>query len=227
MSTTRIEDREEPPARVEPSATLLANPVIAVLRAPHATDYYAVAEALSEGGIQSIELTLSTPETLEHVRPLAQRLGAQVEIGVGTITTLNEACRAIDAGARFLVTPVVDPRIISLSVEHGLPVFPGGLTSTELLSAWRAGATAVKIFPAETVGPQYGLHLRGPFPGLRFVPSGGVTLESIPPWLNAGATAVSVGGPLVGDAFRGGSLNALTDRARRVVALAGEAAATR
>ena len=109
--------------------------------------------------------------------------------------------------------------VIALAIRNRLPVYPGGLTPTELHSAWRAGATAVKIFPEETVGPQYGKHLRGPFPDLRFVPSGGVTLDDVTAWLSAGATAVSLGEPLIGDALFGGSLEALAERAARAVAL--------
>jgi 2-dehydro-3-deoxyphosphogluconate aldolase / (4S)-4-hydroxy-2-oxoglutarate aldolase len=146
-----------------------------------------------------------------------------LEIGVGTITTVTDAQRAIDAGAKYLVTPVINLEIIALALKHRLPVFPGGLTPTELHSAWQAGATAVKVFPAQTVGAKYGSHLRGPFPDLRFVPSGGVGLDDIPAWLNAGATAVSLGGPLIGDALKGGSLQGLAERTKRAVEIVREA----
>jgi 2-dehydro-3-deoxyphosphogluconate aldolase / (4S)-4-hydroxy-2-oxoglutarate aldolase len=211
-----------PPRRLPASALLAANPVIAVLRARQAGDYDAVVDVLAENGVRSIELTLSTPGTFEHLPALLARAGSEVEIGIGTIVNAAQAQRAIDAGARYLVTPIVNLDVIALAVAAGVPVFPGGLTPTELYSAWDAGATAVKIFPAETVGPQYGSHLRGPFPDLQFVPSGGIGLGDIPAWLAAGATAVSLGGPLIGDALRGGSLEALADRARRVTAIAAD-----
>jgi 2-dehydro-3-deoxyphosphogluconate aldolase / (4S)-4-hydroxy-2-oxoglutarate aldolase len=210
--------------RTEPSATLRANPIIAVLRATDAHDYDSVVDTLAANGIRSIELTLSTPGTFEHLPALIERVGNEVEIGIGTIVTADQARRAIDAGARYLVTPIVNLEVIALAVQNSIPVFPGGLTPTELFSAWTAGATAVKIFPAETVGPQYGSHLRGPFPGIEFIPSGGVGLDDIPTWLKAGAVAVSLGGPLVGDALKGGSLDALAERSRRAVAAAGTAA---
>ncbi|MBB5633706.1 2-dehydro-3-deoxyphosphogluconate aldolase/(4S)-4-hydroxy-2-oxoglutarate aldolase [Cryobacterium mesophilum] len=209
-----------PITRTDPSATLRDTPIIAVLRAKDAADYGPVVDTLAENGIRSIELTLSTPNTIELLPRLDAHAGPGIEIGVGTITDLDQAQRAIDAGAAYLVTPVVNVEVIALALRHGLPVYPGGLTPTELQSAWQAGATAVKIFPAETVGPQYGNHLRGPFPELRFVPSGGVLLDDVPAWLSAGATAVSLGGPLIGDALSGGSLEALAERAARVVALA-------
>ena len=203
--------------RTEPSAILRGTPIIAVLRAKDAADYAPVIDTLSENGIRSIELTLSTPNTIELLPELLARTGPLVEIGVGTITNVDQAQRAIDAGAAFLVTPVLDEEVIALAVRSRLPVYPGGLTPTELHSAWRAGATAVKIFPAETVGAQYGKHLSGPFPELRFVPSGGVLLDDVAAWLSAGATAVSLGGPLIGDALSGGSLEALAERAARVI----------
>ena len=213
----------QPSERTEPSPLLRENPIIAVLRAKDARDYDAVVDVLSDSGVRSIELTLSTPGTIDHLPELIDRAGSEVEIGVGTITTLEQAQRAIDAGARYLVTPIIKLDIIALALRHALPIFPGGLTPTELYSAWEAGATAVKIFPAQTVGAKYGSHLRGPFPDLQFVPSGGVGLDDIPAWLAAGATAVSLGGPLIGDALKGGSLTALADRAKQAVQIAAEA----
>ncbi len=211
--------------RSTPSATLRESGVIAVLRAQKPSDYDAVVDVLAESGVRSVELTLSTPGTLEHLPSLLDRGGA--EIGVGTITTVAQAQRAIDGGASYLVTPVIGPEVIELAVAHGIPIYPGGLTPTELFSAWEAGATAVKIFPAQTVGPEYGAHLRGPFPELEFVPSGGITLEDVPRWLKAGAVAVSIGGPLIGDALNGGSLVALAERARRVVEIVAESRSAR
>jgi 2-dehydro-3-deoxyphosphogluconate aldolase/(4S)-4-hydroxy-2-oxoglutarate aldolase len=209
--------------RTAPSATLRANPIIAVLRAADARDYDSVVDTLAANGIRSIELTLSTPGTFEHLPALIERVGTDVEIGIGTIVTADQAKRAIDAGARYLVTPIVNLEVIALAVQNAIPIFPGGLTPTELFSGWAAGATAVKIFPAETVGPQYGGHLRGPFPEIEFIPSGGVGLDDIPTWLKAGAVAVSLGGPLVGDALKGGSLDALAERCKRAVDAAGSA----
>jgi 2-dehydro-3-deoxyphosphogluconate aldolase / (4S)-4-hydroxy-2-oxoglutarate aldolase len=215
------------PARLQASAILRQNPVIAVLRASRATDYDRVVEVLAGNGVRSIELTLSTPGTFEHLPSLLAGVGDDVEVGIGTIVNADQARRAIDAGARYLVTPIVNLEVIALAVAAGVPVYPGGLTPTELYSAWSAGATAVKIFPAETVGPQYGAHLRGPFPELQFVPSGGIGLDTVAAWLAAGATAVSLGGPLVGDALKGGSLEALADRAQQVTELATDARSAR
>lgn len=215
--------------RLQPSSVLREHAVIAVLRARDPRDYDAVLDVLAENGVRSVELTLSTPGTIEHLPSLVGR-GADsgtIEIGVGTVTNVEQAQRAIDAGANYLVTPVTRLDIVALALAAGVPVYPGGLTPSELFSGWEAGATAVKIFPAETVGSHYGAHLRGPFPDIEFVPSGGVSLEDIPGWLNAGAVAVSLGGPLIGDALTGGSLDALAERTRRVVEVVAETRGTR
>ncbi|WP_084507701.1 bifunctional 4-hydroxy-2-oxoglutarate aldolase/2-dehydro-3-deoxy-phosphogluconate aldolase [Arthrobacter sp. TB 26] len=213
--------------RPAPSPILQANPVVAVLRAGHARDYAPVIAALADGGVRSIELTLSTAGVFEFLPGLIRDFGDQVEIGVGTVTAETEAGEALDAGARFLVTPVTDSAIVRTAAGRGIPVFPGGLTPTELFTGWRAGATAVKIFPASTVGPGYIAQLRGPFPDLAVIPSGGVEIEDAPGWIRAGALAVSLGGPLIGDAFKGGDLSELTRRARRVSRLVAEARGAR
>ena len=122
---------------------------------------------------------------------------------------------------------MTDSAVVRAAAERDIPVFPGGLTPTELFAGWRAGATAVKIFPASTVGPGYIAQLRGPFPDLAVVPSGGVEIEDAPGWIRAGALAVSLGGPLIGDAFKGGDLSELTRRAGRVSRLVAEARAAR
>jgi len=197
-------------------------PIVAVLRAPDAGEYDRVVDVLVERGIRSIELTLTTPGTFDRLAAIVERYRSDAEIGVGTITSLDAAAAAIAGGADYLVTPVLDREVIALAVDAGLPVYPGALTPTEVFAAWTAGATAVKIFPAQTVGAQYGAHLRGPFPDLRFIPSGGVGLDDVGPWLRGGASAVSLGGPLIGDALNGGSLDALAERCRRALALIDE-----
>ncbi len=206
-------------SRPAPSAILRSSRVVAVLRARHAKDYAPVIEALRDGGVLSIELTLSTPGVFEELPLLLERFGESVEIGVGTVTTPAEAETALNLGAAYIVTPITEPDVITACTRRGVPVFPGGLTPTELHTAWKLGATAVKVFPASTVGPGYVSQLRGPFPDIQVVPSGGVDIDDVPAWIRAGALAVSLGGPLLGDAFKGGSLAELTARARRVRAL--------
>ncbi|GHG59121.1 2-keto-3-deoxy-phosphogluconate aldolase [Sinomonas cellulolyticus] len=194
------------------SPILQESPVVAVLRARTASEYRPVIEALLEGGVRSIELTLSTGGVFDVLQDLVEGY-QEAEIGVGTITTVEQAREALDQGARFLVTPVTDLAVIELAASRGVPAYPGGLTPTELHAGWAAGASAVKLFPASAVGPGYISQLRGPFPDMQVLPSGGIDLADIDAWISAGAVAVSVGGPLVQDAFAGGDLKDLTARA--------------
>lgn len=211
--------------RIGASDILTRTRVVAVLRAARASDYRPVMEALVRGGVVSLELTLSTPGALDELPALRSRFGDEVEIGMGTVTDSDQAGAALAAGAQFLVTPVTVVSVTRLAVERGVPVFPGGLTPTELFAGWSAGATAVKLFPASTVGPGYLAQLRGPFPDIQVIPSGGIGIEEAAGWIRAGALAVSLGGPLLGDAFSGGDLGALTRRARQVRGLVDQEAA--
>ncbi|MBL3699368.1 bifunctional 4-hydroxy-2-oxoglutarate aldolase/2-dehydro-3-deoxy-phosphogluconate aldolase [Leucobacter luti] len=205
-------------ARLTVPAELRAAPVIAVLRAATAAAYAPVVDALLAGGVNHVEVTLSTPGTIAALPALAARFGDAARIGVGTVTGLADAHAAVAAGAAYLVTPTTDREIIAVATAAGLPVFPGGFTPTELHAGWQAGATAVKVFPASHLGAGYVGDLRGPFPGIEVVPSGGVTGEGALEWLRAGACAVSMGGPLLRDAFAGGEPAALTARARELMA---------
>ncbi|KTS92321.1 2-dehydro-3-deoxyphosphogluconate aldolase [Microbacterium testaceum] len=196
-------------------ARTLASKLVVVARASAAADYAPVLTALSEAGVQSVELTLTTPGTFDAFAAL--RSSFDGDLGIGTVTDLEQLERAIEVGADYVVTPITSPALVARAVDAGMPIIPGGLTPTELFSSWSAGASAVKVFPAGQVGPGYLKDLRGPFPDIAVVPSGGVDADSAAAWLAAGAVAVSVGGPLLGDAFRGGDLGALRDRAQRFV----------
>ena len=198
------------------SDRLASGKVIAVLRAQRVAALTPVCDVLVEEGILSLELTLTTPDLLSALPDLVGRYADAADIGVGTILTEDDARQAIDCGAHYLVTPTMDVPVVRLAVERQIAIFPGGFTPTELGAGWYAGATAVKIFPAQTVGAAYLKHLRGPFPDLEAIPSGGVDLNAAGEWLDAGAVAVSIGGPLLGDALKGGDLAALRDRCRTV-----------
>lgn len=203
--------------RTTPSATLARTGVMAVLRAPDARLYEPVVKTLAGSGVQCIELTLTTPGTIEVLPQLIAR-APEAEIGVGTVLEEQEARAAIEAGARFLVSPGVMVGVAGVATAAGVPVYPGAMTPTEVNAAWRLGAAAVKIFPAATVGPGYIGQLAGPYPDVLTLPSGGITLDDIPAWIAAGCVAVSLGGPLLADAFAGGSLVALRARAEQAIA---------
>jgi 2-dehydro-3-deoxyphosphogluconate aldolase/(4S)-4-hydroxy-2-oxoglutarate aldolase len=193
--------------------------VIAVLRASDVSALVPVCDVLVEEGILSLELTLTTPGLLDVLGDLVDRYSNTADVGVGTVLTESEAQRALVSGAQYLVTPTMNLRVVELAVERQVAVFPGGLTPSELAAGWDAGATAVKIFPAQTVGSGYLKNLRGPFPDLEAIPSGGVDLDATRQWLAAGAAAVSIGGPLLGDALKGGDLFGLRERCRAVRAV--------
>ncbi|KQM39729.1 bifunctional 4-hydroxy-2-oxoglutarate aldolase/2-dehydro-3-deoxy-phosphogluconate aldolase [Microbacterium sp. Leaf203] len=199
-----------------PSRTV-ASKLVVVARASAASDYAPVLAALAEAGVQSVELTLTTPGTFDAFADL--RSSFDGDLGIGTVTNLEQLERAIAVGADYVVTPITSAVLVEHAVAAGMPIIPGGLTPTELFASWSAGASAVKVFPAGQVGPGYLKDLRGPFPDIAVVPSGGVDADSAAAWLAAGAVAVSVGGPLLGDAFRGGDLGALRERAERFVAV--------
>jgi 2-dehydro-3-deoxyphosphogluconate aldolase/(4S)-4-hydroxy-2-oxoglutarate aldolase len=192
--------------------------VVAVLRAAHADRYAPVVDVLAENGVHAIELTMSTPGTPDVVTALRDRIaGSGAALGVGTVTDADIARQVIDLGAEFIVTPTADTRVVGVGVGRGVPVYPGALTPTEVLSVWSAGATGVKLFPASTVGPSYIAHLHGPFPEIPVLPSGGFGIPEIAAWIDAGAVAVSMGSSLIGDALHGGSLADLARRCRDAV----------
>ncbi len=198
-------------------AGILAGGVVAIARHLGASRATAVAEALAAGGVRAFELTLNDPEpeALAAIEAVARRgpeLG--LEIGAGTVLSIAAAGRAIDAGATFLVMPHLDPDLVTWAAQQGIPAFPGCATPTEILAAWRAGAAAVKLFPASVVGPGFVRELRGPFPEIPLLPTGGVTLETAPAFIAAGAIAVGLGGWLVGD----GDAPGVRERATQVVA---------
>jgi len=174
-----------------------------------------------EAGVRSLELTLTTKGALGVVERLAARVPAEVEVGVGTVLTAADVDRSVAAGARFVVSPSVDPEVIAAALRHRIASFPGAFTPTEMTAAWKAGASAVKLFPAGRLGPGFLKDVRAPLPDIPVVPTGGVDIASIGAWLAAGAVAVGMGSPLIGDALApGGDLGALAERAGAALAAA-------
>lgn len=189
---------------------LVAEQLVAIVRAPEADDAVRVGRTLFDAGIRLIEVTLTTRDAFTAIDTLRNFAPDDALVGAGTVLTTIQSRNAVEAGAQFLVTPGLTEAVIGAEV----PVLAGAYTATEAYIAMAAGATAVKLFPASAGGPAYLKALRDPFPTMPLVPVGGVTLDLVPAYLIAGAVAVGVGGPLTGDAVRGGSLEALADRAR-------------
>jgi 2-dehydro-3-deoxyphosphogluconate aldolase/(4S)-4-hydroxy-2-oxoglutarate aldolase len=166
------------------------------VRADRAADAVRVVGALLDGGVRAIELTFTTPGAAEALAEARRVYGDRVLLGAGTIREPSQVAQAVQAGAQYLVTPHLRCDLLNAMVATGLPCLPGVLTPSEVAAALEQGAEAVKLFPASTVGTDYLEALRGPFPGLQVVPTGGITLENLGEWLQAGALAVGVGGEL-------------------------------
>ena len=176
----------------------LVNPgIIAVVRAPSADLVGPLSEALVQGGVIAIEITLSTPDAIRAIRDSAATLGERALIGVGTVLTPYECASALDAGAQFVVSPILRNELVRLAHQANRPIMLGAYTPTEAQLAHETGADFVKLFPADTLGPGYIKSLLAPLPHLRLVPTGGVELSNAADFLRAGAAALGVGSALV------------------------------
>lgn len=188
----------------------LAVPVIAILRAPTADRFPEVASVLHESGITAVEFTLNSAGALDAMRECA---GFAHSVGAGTVLSAKDAELAVEAGAAYLITPAVIDEVIAEGRRLGVPVISGALTPTEIHRAWTLGSSMVKVFPAAVGGPEYIKAVRAPLSDIPLVPTGGVGLEEARAYLEAGAKALGIGSPLVGDACVGGDLDALRERA--------------
>jgi 2-dehydro-3-deoxyphosphogluconate aldolase / (4S)-4-hydroxy-2-oxoglutarate aldolase len=200
--------------------------LLAIIRSSDPAAAARAALVLLESGIRFLEVSLVTSDALHVIAEVARRAPQGCVIGAGTVLTRDDVSRAQEAGARFMVTPAVTESVTE-SVARGIPVLAGAFTPTEVLAALSLGATAVKLFPSATGGPAHLRALRDPLPDVPFVPVGGVDAEVAAEYLAAGAVAVGVGSPLVGDAARGGDLDALRQRAADFLAVAQASRATR
>jgi 2-dehydro-3-deoxyphosphogluconate aldolase/(4S)-4-hydroxy-2-oxoglutarate aldolase len=197
---------------------LAATRVVAILRGHDAGRVAETARTLADAGVRCIEVTLNTPGALAALRGLAADPPAGALVGAGTVLDAGDVRNAVAAGARYLITPNVDLDVIAAGRSSGVPFVPGAFTPTEIATARRAGAAAVKVFPAATGGPGYLRAVRAPLQDVPLLATGGIDLDAAPAYVAAGALGVGMGGPLLGDALAGGSLDALADRARRLLA---------
>ncbi|HEY3756237.1 MAG TPA: bifunctional 4-hydroxy-2-oxoglutarate aldolase/2-dehydro-3-deoxy-phosphogluconate aldolase [Opitutaceae bacterium] len=170
--------------------------VVALIRADSPDGLLDCAKALAAGGLTSIELTMTTPGAIRMLEKATAELPDFI-FGLGTVLDAETARAGILAGARFLVTPAVRPDVVTMARRYSVPVLCGALTPTEVITAWEAGADAVKIFPAEFFGPAYIKSLKAPLPQVELVPTGGVTAENVGDFLKAGAMATAAGSSLV------------------------------
>jgi 2-dehydro-3-deoxyphosphogluconate aldolase / (4S)-4-hydroxy-2-oxoglutarate aldolase len=170
-----------------------------------------VSHALVEAGVGAIEVTVDSPDALAVIGELSGITG--VTAGAGTVLDIGEAERALEAGASFLITPVVDVAVIGWAAARGVPIMPGAMTPSEVSTAWAAGAAAVKLFPAGALGASYLRAIRAPLPHIPLIPTGGIGAEDVAGYLAAGAVAVALGSELAagGDPVEAGR------RARAIV----------
>jgi 2-dehydro-3-deoxyphosphogluconate aldolase / (4S)-4-hydroxy-2-oxoglutarate aldolase len=190
--------------------------VVAIARRLDVAAIRTTCDALLQGGIRAFELTLNEPEAaaLDALAAAVRHVeGSGLVVGAGTVLSIDAARRAVDAGAAFLVAPHIDPEVVTWAAGRGVPMFPGAATPTEALTAWRAGAAGVKVFPASSLGTAFVREMRGPFPDLPLVPTGGISAENAAAYVDAGAVAVGIGSWL----FGGGSAASIADRSRLAV----------
>ena len=202
--------------REETKNTLEQVGLIPVLRASTVNVGHALVDAMMDGGITVVEVTMTVPNALTLLRELKQRHGKQLLLGSGTVIDAAQAEATIDAGAEFVVSPSLHRDVIAKTKELGRVSIPGALTPTEVITAWWAGADYVKVFPCSAMGgASYLKSLLAPFPELKLIPTGGVTLQTAPDFLKAGAQALGVGTDLVNPvAIAEGKPESITNTAR-------------
>src|SRR6476469_6598821 len=195
--------------------------IVPIVRASSTARAKQAVEAICEGGIPIVEVTMTVPGAIELIGELVKTLGKDVLLGAGTVLDAETAQRCIDAGAEFLVSPGFDPGTVQLANRLGKPIMAGALTPTEVIAAWRAGSDFVKIFPCGTVGgAKYIKALKAPLPHIPMIPTGGVNLQTAAAFLRAGADALGIGGELISAAaLKSGNVTTITDAARQFVSI--------
>jgi 2-dehydro-3-deoxyphosphogluconate aldolase / (4S)-4-hydroxy-2-oxoglutarate aldolase len=188
--------------------------LVAILRGSRTDRLVAGALVLVDEGVQALEFPLTSPGALEAIAETAGAVDGRAMVGAGTVRNVEDARRAIDAGARFLVSPSLSVPVIEYALAHDAGVLPGTFTPTEIATATEAGAELVKLFPAASHRPEFLRQLRVPLPDVGVVPTGGIELEAAAAWLAAGAVALGIGSPLTGDSLETGDFAQLRTRAR-------------
>jgi 2-dehydro-3-deoxyphosphogluconate aldolase/(4S)-4-hydroxy-2-oxoglutarate aldolase len=171
-------------------------PLVGIIRNVSPDDIKRILPIYREVGLTTIEITMNTPGAPDIIRYAIENEGEGLNIGAGTVCTKDDLEIALEAGAQFIVTPIINKKVIKSCVKKGIPVFPGAFTPTEIYNAWTLGATMVKIYPATSLGPEYIKDLKAPMRQLKLLPTGGVGLENMAAFLKAGANGLGIGGQL-------------------------------
>jgi 2-dehydro-3-deoxyphosphogluconate aldolase / (4S)-4-hydroxy-2-oxoglutarate aldolase len=201
--------------------------IVPVVRASSAAEACVAADAVCQGGIPIVEITMTVPGAVDVIRELVKNCASDVLIGAGTVLNPEAARRCLDAGAQFLVSPGLNLKTVELAVREGKLIMAGALTPTEVITAWDAGADLVKIFPCGHVGgAKYIKALKGPLPQIPLVPTGGVNLNTAAEFIEAGAAALGIGGELVqADALKSNKPEIIVENARKFLAIVKQARA--
>jgi 2-dehydro-3-deoxyphosphogluconate aldolase/(4S)-4-hydroxy-2-oxoglutarate aldolase len=199
--------------------------LVPVVRAQSAEEAIEAIDAIRDGGVSVLEVTMTVPGAIALVEAVAERYGSEVVVGAGTVLDPETARACILAGAQFIVSPSLNLDTIALCRRYSVPIMPGALTPTEVVTAWSAGADIVKVFPCGAVGgASYIKALKAPLPQIELVPTGGVSLKTAADFIKAGAMALGVGADLVDvQAIRDGKAGVITERAREYVRIVKEA----
>lgn len=201
--------------------------LVPVVRASSADEAMQVIEAIKAGGVNVLEITMTVPGAIRVIERIADKYGSEVLVGAGTVLDPETARACLLAGAQFIVSPALNLETIALCHRYSAPICPGVLTPTEVITAWSAGVDFVKVFPCGSVGgASYIKNLKGPFPQIKMIPTGGVSLKTAQDFIKAGASALGVGTDLVDvKAIREGNPGVVTERAAQFVELVREARA--
>lgn len=176
---------------------IILDKAIVIIRVKDSEQVLRIVEAVHRGGLSSIEITMVTPNVLEHIRKVSLEMGDEINIGAGSVLSAAAAQMAIEAGARYIVSPVSKPEIIKAAHQYGAAVIPGAMTPAEILNAHENEADIVKVFPTNILGSEYVRTILGPMPQLRLMPSGGVTIENATDWLKAGSCCLGIGSAVI------------------------------
>jgi len=199
-------------------SSLISNGVFAVIRMADTKKLKKVVEAISIGGVKNIEITMTIPNAVNAISELVRSSGNYIIIGAGTVIDTKLVSAVIDAGAQFVVSPIWDINIFNECKSRNVVCIPGCFTPTEIFNAWTNGADFIKVFPASSLGPQFFRDIKGPFPDIRLMPTGGVTIDNVSQWVKSGAVAIGIGSDLLDKkAIAEERYEVLTEKATRLV----------
>jgi 2-dehydro-3-deoxyphosphogluconate aldolase/(4S)-4-hydroxy-2-oxoglutarate aldolase len=171
-------------------------PIVGIIRNISMEDVVKILPVYREAGLTTVEITMNTPDATEMIRYALENESEGLNIGAGTVCTKEDLDQALEAGAQFIVTPIINKKVIKSCAKKSIPIFPGAFTPTEIYNAWTLGASMVKIYPATSLGPEYIKDLKAPMNQLKLLPTGGVSLENMSAFLKAGANGLGIGGQL-------------------------------